>query len=182
MMPSREEFEKLVRDSNRDDPEALAALSRLLDANSAIWQTLGNLGHHAESALLTLVAGTDQLARQSIARKLHELRTELTGPSPTALERLAVDRLVICWLQVQHADVLFGGTATANAKQTTMAVRWLDQATRRYHLAVKSLLDIRRLLPTETIGRRPIAGQPAAQQSLRVFNGGDSEQREATGT
>jgi len=34
------------------------------------------------------------------------MRTELAGPRPSPIERLLVQRVVACWLQVYHADAM----------------------------------------------------------------------------
>lgn len=182
-MLSREEFAELVSRANQGEPEAVIELRWLLDERPEIWQQIGDLSLHAEEALLTLVAGSDLLARESIARKLRSLRDELVGPSPTPLEQLAVDRIAICWLQVQYADTLFGGTHQAASKRTAMTIRWLDQAARRYNAAVRSLLDIRRLLPAATHGQGPPGRKTTLRPKLRVFGAGERmEHRTGTGT
>jgi len=178
-MPTREEFGALVQAANNGDAKAQSRLRSVLEENPVIWQQLGDLAQHAEKALLMLVAGPDALARESIARKLQELRDELTSPSPTALERLAVDRIVTLHLQLQYVDTLFGGSLEASAKQRNQVVRWQDQVNRRYNLAVKSLLDIRRLSPYKSKPVEPASSRP----ELRVFGADvDAAPKTATGT
>src|SRR5205085_2151017 len=82
----------------------------------------------------------------AMIRKLELLRAELAGPNPTPLERLLVERVVACWLQVQDADVRYAQAM----KQATMAwsefhQRRMDRAHRRYLSALKTLAQVRKL-------------------------------------
>ena len=44
-------------------------------------------------------------SREALPSKLELLRDELTGKNPTPIERLLVERVLACWLQVQVADI-----------------------------------------------------------------------------
>jgi len=178
-LPSREEFTKLVQSANDGDGQSLKQLRVVLEENPDVWRQIGDLGGHAEIALVTLVAGPDALARESIVLKLKELRSQLSGPSPSPLERLAVDRIVTLYLQVQYVDTLSGGSLEANPQRQNQIVRWQDQVSRRYNLAIKSLLDIRRLSPATSKPVEPASGRP----ELRVFGAeADAAPKTATGT
>jgi hypothetical protein len=41
----------------------------------------------------------------SLQKRLAQLQAELEGPEATPLERLLVERVLLCWLQVHHADL-----------------------------------------------------------------------------
>ena len=92
------------------------------------------------------------------------LRAELGGPQPSPLERLLVERIVACWLQVligedSYARQLRRGDlswATDSYHQ-----RRLDQAQRRYLTAIKALAQVRRLLT-------PTVVNIAAQQQVNL--------------
>lgn len=180
MWSTREEFADLVRRANGGDKGAIEELRWTLDANPDVWRQVGDLSVHAESALLTLVAGSDLLARESITRQLQAMRSELGGSSP--LERLAVDRVVISWLQLQYAEIQFGGSSQAAPKHASQIVRWLDQAGRRYNAAVRSLLDIRRLMPAASQGGGPRGTGEQPWTGLRVVGGAEAAKPRATGT
>lgn len=180
---TRQDFVELVRRANGGDQDATSQLRQTLDASPELWQQLGDLAAHAEASLLTLVAGNDLLARESIARKLNALREELSGPSPPLLERMAIDRVVIAWLMIQFVDTLIGGTATAPVAKTNVIMRWQDLAGRRYAAAVKALLDVRRLLSQASrSGGSPTPG-PSNRPALRVVGELESYAKQApTGT
>jgi len=82
-----------------------------------------------------------------------ESRAELLGVFPSALETVAVDRLVAARTYLEYVE-----SQCAKAEGEMSSARfWLlrqQQAHRNYHSAVKSLLLVRELLPSE--------GPPAA--------------------
>ena len=88
--------------------------------------------------------------RQLVLGGLPTARTrtclELLGPSPTPLERLSVERVVACWLQLQYADTASAAPAETIVQQKFWAQRQ-DQAHRRYQASVRQLLAIRQAIP-----------------------------------
>ncbi len=83
---------------------------------------------------------------ESLQRKLENLKAQLGGSNPIPLERLVIERVVSCWLQLQHIDVL-----VAQARPGTVQAKFLlqrqAQADRAYNTAVKSLTTVRQLMP-----------------------------------
>ena len=75
------------------------------------------------------------------------IKAQLAGPAPTALEQLLVERIVVCWLQVQQAELRAAdrlghhGWVLSNAEENR-----LDKVSRRFLMAVKSLAQIQKLL------------------------------------
>lgn len=180
---TRHEFADLVRRANGGDQDATSLLRQTLDATPELWQQLGDLAAHAEASLLTLVAGNDLLARESIGRKLQSLRDELGGSSPSLLERMAIDRVVISWLGVQHVDMLVGSTGTATAARANQIMKWRDQAARRFNASMKALLDVRRLLPQVSRSDGSPTPGPSNRPALRVVGELGSYAKQApTGT
>ncbi len=75
------------------------------------------------------------------------MKTELAGPKPSPLERLLVDRIAACWLQVHYADALYA------QRMGEVSVGWgdylqrrQDRAHRRYLASIRALAQVRRLL------------------------------------
>jgi hypothetical protein len=162
----QEQLRDLVRRAHEGDAGVLPRLRRLLDERPELWEQAGDLARHAEQALLELVAGRSLFAREAVERKLAGLKAELAGPGATPLERLLVDRVGLCWLQVHSLDLeaaalprqLAAGPPGVNAQ------RRLDSAQRRYLQAVKALATVRKLLtpplaPLE-VSKRLGAGDP----------------------
>jgi hypothetical protein len=106
-------------------------------------------GHLAEQVIGSFVSAIDEdnLAfREAVTRKLELMRAELLGDNPTPVERLLVERVVACWLQVQDAELRYAqGQADLTMKQGDYYQRRMDAANRRFLAAVKALALIRKL-------------------------------------
>jgi hypothetical protein len=157
----------LVLRANKGDPESLRRLRDVLDANPEIWRRVGDLAAHALLTLARLIAEGDQLLFESIQRKAADLEAELLAEAPTSLERLGVQRVVACWLQLQYADTMVC-TARENVTQSKFWSGQQDRAHRRYQSSVKQLLAIRELVPSTT----KTAAGPAAEPGSPETTGG----------
>ena len=61
---------------------------------------------HTFQKILSTSLASDNLAfREAIKQQMKNVRQELAGPAATALEKLLIDRIVACWLQLQTADI-----------------------------------------------------------------------------
>ena len=135
----------LMERVQKRDAQALVALEKMLEIPAVVDLMGGDLARQAEYALIKQAAGDNVAFEQALKRKLKLLRDELAGPNPSPLERLLVERVVACWLQVQHADVL-------HAQAENLALEWgdyyqrrMDRAHRRYLSALKTLALVRKL-------------------------------------
>ena len=120
-------------------PTALKDLRQALDAHPEIWRQVGDLAAHVEQTWLRLAAEGNALAEESIRREADRIRTELLGTSPTVIEKLLVDQIIACWLQLKHAEIIAG----SGAKKVSCKRRFFDQrlgrAQSRYFAAMKML-------------------------------------------
>src|SRR5262249_18212335 len=99
------ELEKLLQRARNGDEQALPAVREMLKSPGAVDRLGGNLAWQAEHALLRTATGDNLSLREALTRKLELLRAELGGPSPTPLERLLIERVAACWLQLHLADM-----------------------------------------------------------------------------
>ena len=104
-MTLTEELREVLERAEQGDRSALPELRRLLDANPRAWQAWGDVAALAEAAGIDLAAGPNLVLKESLARKLAALKAELAGPAPSALERLLIERAVVCWMQAAYGDV-----------------------------------------------------------------------------
>lgn len=172
---SQDAFRQLVNQANAGDADSLNELRTLLDGHPEIWQKVGDLATHSEATLIALIAGNDKLLSESLARQVTQIRAEVFGPEPSRLERMAVDRLVVCWLQLQFSDRLAAQPGITLAMERHLR-RWQDQAHRRYMAAVRSLMLVQRLIPA--------GGELPSRHDLRVFprtGGTETKAKTATG-
>src|SRR5262245_21105525 len=115
-----ERLHHLVQRAEKGDESAIPELRAALDVNPWVWERYGDLGQQAMAAWLQLICGPNLLLRESVERKVGELKGKLSGPEPSPLERLLVARVAACWLQVHYAD---GTYAQATGPQVTPAAR-----------------------------------------------------------
>lgn len=154
-----QELQEIVRKANAGDQRALSQLRQFLDRNPGVWRHVGDLARVAQTAWISLISGGDTLSAEAVRRQLRELRQDLLGDAPNAVEKLLADSVIATWIEVkflESASAESGGTLT----QTSHLLKRLESAQRRHLAAVKQLVQIRKLLPN--------AG---ALPELRIFPG-----------
>ena len=141
-----ERLQSLVKRAEQGDESALPELRVALDANPWIWERYGDLAQQSQAAWLQLIAGPNLLLRESVERKAAQLRAELAGPGPSPLEKLLVERVIACWLQVQYADAAYAQQTSPSPGQHTAALKRQAGSHQRYLHAIKTLATVRKLL------------------------------------
>jgi hypothetical protein len=87
-----------------------------------------------------------QRSNRAIARKCAALTTELAGPQPSPLERLLIERIAICWLQLSYAEVLYAkNIQDLGFQQAEHYEQRVSKAQARYLAAIRTLAQVRRL-------------------------------------
>lgn len=147
-LPLNHELRLLLQLAEQGDREALPVLRQFLDERPEFWREAGNLALHAERAGVALAAGTSLVASESVKRQLEALRTAIGGPSPSPLERLLVERVVLTWLHVNYADMIAAQNRPQNLSpsQQDCLQRGQERAQRRHLQAIKALALVRKLI------------------------------------
>jgi hypothetical protein len=140
-------LQEILARARRGDVAVLPELREALEARPEIWKHCSDLAAIAERAWIALVAGPDLLVAESLMMRMADLRAELAGPDPTALERLAIERVVIAWLQAWYSDLAAAGSGDVPPKVAAFALERQDRAQKRYLAALATLARIRRLTP-----------------------------------
>ncbi len=99
----------------------------------------GDLAKLVEQHIVAGAAAKDLAQREALRRRLDRMRDELAGPGASRLERMLVDRVVLCWADAHGGDLAEfrgGGDAAGKAR---------DRASRRFDAAVKTLAAVRKL-------------------------------------
>ena len=165
----------LLQRAEAGDQTVLPDLRCVLDTHPQLWQHLGDLARQAESAWLDRVAGANLLLRESVSRKQAELKAQLGDSSGSPLEKLLVDRVAACWLQLQYADYQAAQLQSDLPSQHRICATRQNAAQRRYLHALKTLATVRKLLfrppaPMEIASRwqsgRPVHGNAHKTQSV----------------
>ncbi len=157
-----DEIRELLGRAAGGDQEAMPELRAALDHRSEVWQRLGDLAAHAELAWVAEIAGPNPALAEVLTRKVAELKRELGGPAPSPLERLLVDRVAACWLQIHHADLAAARPVDATAEGRERLRKRQEAAERRYAGAIEALARVRRLLPAGEMPN-PGSGDPRSE-------------------
>ena len=158
--PYTEAERRLLQRAQAGDPAVLSELRELLGSRPELWRRLGDLAGHVEEVLVGLAGGKSLLARESVRRRMDELRAELEGPAPSPVEKLLAGRAVVCWAQCHLADLEAAQQAKAGAP-AAHAERRQAGAQARYLAALRGLVVVRKLVrpgpsPMEML-RAPVA-------------------------
>jgi hypothetical protein len=144
-VPVADELRDLLQRAQAGDVSALAPLRDHVE-RAGLWEQMGDLSWHVEEALLNAAAGTDLLAKEAMRYRLAQLRAELAKDTATPLERLLVDRLVLCWAVANVADVQAQAKDQGADTQGPHFQRRLDAAHKRLLSAAKQLALVTKLL------------------------------------
>src|SRR5438094_357742 len=94
-----------------------------------------------------LRAERQHLQTLDVQRDVQALRQQLLGPHPTPLESVLVDRICICWLALQHAEMVTAKRLTPQSCLLSQAEEHrLDRLQHRFLAAVRELARVRQLL------------------------------------
>jgi len=160
-IPELDDIRALLTRAAGGDGEALPELRAVLDRRPELWRKLGDLAAHVELAWIGEVAGANPALAEVLARKVAALKRELGGPSPSPLERLLVDRVAACWLQVHHADLAAARPHDETTEGRERMRKRQAAAERRHAGAIEALARVRRLLPDAGVPS-PSSGDPRA--------------------
>ena len=142
---SDDELTEFLQKASSWDRSVLPELRRLLDQGPELRQLFGDLGNRAKTAWIDLAAGDNLLRREALTRQVAALEREIAGPSPSVLERLLAERIVVCWLELNCLDpALRGGEMPL--RQAEFYDRRRDRAHRRYLSSIRNLATVRRLV------------------------------------
>ena len=165
---TRTELEALCQAANAGDQQARTRLTEWLDSEPGVWQSLGDLGKRTELTLRNAITAGDFLQSECLLRSADALRKSLLPEDATPLEELSVQRLVIAWHQVQHAEERLAMVDVGHTRNTFW-IRAVDSANRRFDSAMSQLLTLRKVL-----GRA--ACRTAIEDVLGRTVDGDNEQ------
>jgi len=143
-----DELREIVEAAHGGDAKALSRVREILKEIPTLANIFADLANKAERAVIKRVSGADPLIEEALPVKLKEMRGDLCGPNPSALERLMAERIVACWLQLQYAEIVYAqNLGKLSIPQSEYYERRLNRLHRRYLSSVKSLAQIRKMGP-----------------------------------
>ena len=147
--PELAEFGELVRktEMSEPNPQDIQALRKYLDEHREVWRVLGDLSEFAYTRLVDASVGDQIAIRESLKTGRLAMRQDLGYEEASALERLLIDQVVLCWLRMSHVELHY--TAMSNHdRPLSLREYWerrLSATQRRYLRACETLARVRRL-------------------------------------
>ena len=123
---------------------------------------------------------------EAFRRKMKQMREDLGVKTGTPLEKLLIERVVMCWYHLHQTELAYVARMkeSASLNSATFHQKSLDRAEARYQAAVKSLATVRRLqIPAVqvNIGEKQInIVQAGTEQANAVLTGERAEGAPAT--
>jgi hypothetical protein len=139
-------LQSLLQRASDGDESAVPVIREILHALPESVQWFGaDLAHEAEQALIHAITCGNIAQREALIHKLALLRSELAGANPHPLERLLVDRVILCWLHTYQAELQYGLAENVPDELADCLQQQLDRTQRRLLASVKTLATVRRL-------------------------------------
>jgi hypothetical protein len=143
-------------------PRSTASSAPSASSSGGRWSGSHRLPEHCSY----LAAGASPRVRLRWRPANLSIPRELRGPSPSVLERLLVDRIVVCWLALHYAEIVYPQRmATLDRKWAEYYQDWIDRSQKRYLAALKALAQLRR-------PQLPVVQVNVAEQQVNVGAGG----------
>jgi hypothetical protein len=149
----RDRFRAVLVKANKKDPRAsdVKAVRELLDAykDLKLWRDVMGMGELAENQALDTITEGDSGhgSRECWRQRLVSMRADLGHDSSTPLERLLIQQVTLCWLNLslleyRHVNIMKQSITLA------LGAYWdkrLTTAQHRFTRAAESLARVRRL-------------------------------------
>ncbi|VTR92843.1 Uncharacterized protein OS=Singulisphaera acidiphila (strain ATCC BAA-1392 / DSM 18658 / VKM B-2454 / MOB10) GN=Sinac_7624 PE=4 SV=1 [Gemmata massiliana] len=140
-----EELRALLKRTQAGDETTVPVVRKMLSNPASLRMFGGKLADQVVSSFIKAMGGDNVGFREAVLKKLEQMRAELLGESSTPIERVLVERVVACWLQVQDAELRAAqGQKDASIKQADFHQRRMDATNKRFLAAVKGLALVRK--------------------------------------
>ena len=139
------EINTTIRKAEAGNAAALDDVKALLARTGTADILHGNVAREALRTLVAKHAGKNPVVKEAVTRKLDEMRTELSGPAPSPLEKLLVERVLATWLHLHYLESQYAGRDSMPLTLATYYERSITSAQKRYVGAIKGLADVRKL-------------------------------------
>jgi hypothetical protein len=146
--------------ATKGDKAARDQLRRLLDRPDC-FRLFRDLAGRVRNAVIHKATGGDWFGVELTQLETDRLRAELLGPSPSAVERLLVERVAIGWLEVHSAEYQI---AVCKARHREYWQHQVNHAHRRFLSALRLLAAVRHL-------PRPVVQVNIGEQQVNLSGG-----------
>ena len=147
--------------------EKVQALRKLLADNPDMWRELGELARTATESLIDGAGRNDVAKRESVKRGAEYLKNELGYSTASAVERLAIEQVVLCWAAFYNVQESYTRARFAGENVLQSAIEFWDKqltsAQQRYFRAMEGLARIRKLMKGIDVVQVNIAAEGGQQ-------------------
>jgi len=161
-----EELQRLGDAANAGDAAALTQLRQLLEQHPQISSKLGNLIQHAKETQLRRISNNEPLLGESIRMELERLKQDLLPPNPRAVHLLAVERVLLNYVEIHLYDTLYPDIASLGLQQAKVVATAKNSAERRYAQSLRTLAALIRALPAKKRKKINNVGAPGLKLHL----------------
>ncbi len=128
----------------KGDRSVADAVAAFLDRPAAV-ALYGDIGRHVLLRWVRRYAGDNLLLEGALMRQAADLRERLAGPSPSAVELLVAERVVLAWVFAGWAEYQYAALVhELSVKQAEHQLRRMEMANRHLLSACKTLAKVRR--------------------------------------
>jgi len=150
----------MIRRGRRD---LLPRLRQQLAEHPEIYQRVGDLAAHAQRAWAELIGGPDDLFKESMILAAKDFENRLASGNASQVEKLAAARVAAAAMEYEYFRTWLAQHPEAEGtKMGELYRKRLDEADRRCERAMKTLTEIKRLLPRVIeveLVQKPVAPQ-----------------------
>ena len=164
----QEELHRLVDAANTGDTASLHQLRQFLGKHPHIARHCGDLVRHAKETLLRRISGNEALLGESVRLELDRLKEELLPVNPHATQVLAVERVLLNYVEIHLYDTLYPDIASLGLQQAKVVATAKNSAERRYAQSLRTLAALIRALPAKKRKKINNVGAPG----LKLHAGG----------
>ena len=107
--------------------EKVEALRKLLADNPDMWRGLGEMARTATEGLIDKAGRNDIAKRESVKRGAEHLKMELGYSTASAIERLAIEQVVLCWVAFYNVQETYNYARYEGQNVSKTTMEFLDK-------------------------------------------------------
>lgn len=131
----------LIKQAEDGDEDALRQLQIMMKGNPNLWRPFGDLSQHVIRQLLNVTVGKNLVAREGLKFKLEEMREEMSGESVSPIRRMAIEQVLITWVDVHYQVLLASRPGLSKTARRCFEGR-VQRASKRHTEALKTVAQI----------------------------------------
>jgi hypothetical protein len=144
----------LFKKAEKGNTKAVPEIREVLEGSPDLAWRFMDFATLAERRFIdNMTKDKDLASRETMEFQLAAMREEIAGESPSPLERLLAERIVLTWLQIQLFEGLYASNMfnSMTLAQGSYYQKRLEHTYRRHLSAIRTLAQIRKLGPAVQI-------------------------------